>query len=144
MNDWLRLAAEVAQTGSMLEQLAAPILGSAALILAGAITLIGTFRTSGRAAQTQREAQQSKRDAELDERADKQYAASQAEVARLIALVDQRERERDEARDACDQARVSRDDYRERYAALRVSVRSAGFDPDTIGGQEGGNSVNQP
>jgi hypothetical protein len=96
------------------------------MIIVAAITLIGTFRSSGRSAQVLR-------DNHLDERADRQYAQMQAEVTRLTELVVQREKERDIAIEARDAARESLNDYRERYAALRVHVRNEGFDPDTIG-----------
>jgi hypothetical protein len=101
-----------------------PIVAAAAMVIVGAMTLAGTFRTSGRGEQT-------KRDMHLDDRADRQYAASQAEVVRLTALVQQREEERDKARTLCDE-------YREKHADLRVRVRAAGFDPETIGTREGG------
>lgn len=96
------------------------------MIVVAALTLIGTFRTSGRAAQVQR-------DNELDARADRQNERLLAEVTRLTALLETRERERDAAIDARDKTREQLHDYRERYASLRVRVLKAGSDPDTIG-----------
>lgn len=96
------------------------------MIIVAAFTLIGTFRTSGKAAQVQR-------DNELDQRADRQNERLLAEVTRLTSLVEQREKERDMAVEARDHAREQLNDYRERYATLRVQVRSAGLDPDNIG-----------
>ncbi len=123
------IAAEVAEAASLLDKLLVPVLSTLAVLGAGALTLIGTFRTSGRAAQVQR-------DAQLDQRADQQYRDSQAEVVRLTALVQQRETERDEARS-------ERDDYRERWVTLRIDVRSAGHDPDNINAEKGGRRAEQ-
>jgi hypothetical protein len=112
----------------MWDKLAVPIVGTLGMVLVGALTLIGTFRTSGRSAQVSR-------DNQLDERADRQNERLTAEVTRLTAVLETRERERDTAIEARDAAREQLNDYRERYAALRVHVRNAGFDPDTIGQQ---------
>ncbi|MGK5677530.1 hypothetical protein [Actinoplanes sp. URMC 104] len=96
------------------------------MIVVAVITLIGTFRTSGRTAQVQR-------DNELDQRADRQNERLMAELTRLTELVATREKERDIAIEARDRAREHLHEYRELYAALRVRVRNAGLDPDTIG-----------
>jgi len=120
------LAPELASDPSLVEKLAIPIIGTLGMIVVGALTLIGTFRTSGKAAQVQR-------DNELDQRADRQNERLLAEVTRLTSLVEQREKERDMAVEARDHAREQLNDYRERYATLRVQVRSAGLDPDNIG-----------
>lgn len=103
-----------------------PVVGAIAMIIVAAITLIGTFRTSGRSAQVLR-------DNELDARADRQNERLMEELKRLTSLLELRERERDAAIDARDKAREALHEYRERYAALRVRVRNAGHDPDTLG-----------
>lgn len=119
------LAPELAAEPSLFEKLAIPIIGTIGMVIVAAFTLIGTFRTSGKAAQVQR-------DNELDQRADRQNERLLAEVTRLTSLVEQREKERDMAVEARDHAREQLNDYRERYAALRVQVRNAGLDPDNI------------
>lgn len=118
------IAVDMTTAAGVWDQLLVPVLSTLGVLGAGALTLIGTFRTSGRAAQVQR-------DAQLDERADKQYRDSQAEVARITALCHQREQERDDAR-------RERDDYRERWVALRLDVLAAGIDPDNVDSQKGG------
>jgi hypothetical protein len=104
------LAAE-ASTGLDLAQLWGPILGVVGVSVAGVLTLVGTFRTSGRAAQTQR-------DMQLDERADKQAARLEEENGKLRQL--------------CETRTEERDDFRERWTRLRVAVIAAGFDPDDM------------
>lgn len=110
---WLvRLAATAPEAaGADLAQLWAPILGVIGMGIAGFLTLIGTFRTSGRAAQTQR-------DAQLDERADKQLARLEDENGKLRAALDERTHQRD--------------DFRERWTRLRIGVIAAGLDPDEL------------
>jgi hypothetical protein len=120
------LAPEVVVEPSLLDKLAVPIIGTIGMIIVGALTLIGTFRSSGRTAQVQR-------DNALDERADRQNERLTTEVTRLTGVLEMREKERDIAIEARDHAREQLNDYRERYAALRIHVRNAGLDPDTIG-----------
>ncbi len=124
------VAAEVAEAVSLVDKLLVPALTTLGVLGVGVLTLIGTFRTSGRAAQAQR-------DAQLDERADKQWLASQAENARVTTLCQQREQERDDAR-------RERDDYRERWVKLRLEVRGVGLDPDNIIKQEGRHQGDEP
>ena len=126
---WLLLAAEAAAEESWLQKAIVPVLGALGMIIVGLITQLGTFRTSQKNAQAQR-------DHQLDERADRQYLAMNAEVQRLLALVQAREQERE-------QARTERDEYRERWAKLRLNVFAAGFDPETIGDQGGGSGAKQ-
>lgn len=114
------LAAEVATGAADLAQLWGPILGVVGMAIAGTLTLVGTFRTSGRAAQTQR-------DAQLDERADKQAIRLEEENARLRTQLDDRTHQRD--------------DYRERWTRLRVGVIAAGLDPDELMAEKGGTNA---
>lgn len=108
----------VTQTSGGLSTLWAPILGAIGMIVVGLITQAGTLRSASRTAQAQR-------DAALDDRADRQYAAAVEEIDRL------RKRVSDvEAR--CDDARRDAADWRERYTRLRLAVVAAGLDPDQI------------
>ncbi|SDT74414.1 hypothetical protein [Actinoplanes derwentensis] len=120
------LAPSLAADTSLLDKLAVPVIGAIGVITVAVITLIGTYRSSGRTAQVQR-------DNELDQRADRQNERLMQELVRVTALLEIRERERDAAVQARDQARETLGEYREKYAALRVRVRHAGLDPDTLG-----------
>ncbi len=120
------LAPDLAGEPGLVDTLAVPVIGAIGVITVAVITLVGTFRSSGRTAQVQR-------DNELDARADRQNERLMAELVRVTTLLEIRERERDTAVQARDQAREALGEYRERYAALRVRVRNAGLDPDTIG-----------
>lgn len=117
---WLTLLTPIPDASGSLDlaQLWGPILGVIGISIAGLLTLVGTFRTSGRAAQVQR-------DMQLDERADKQAARLEDENTRLRGQLDERTQQRD--------------DYRERWSRLRVAVIAAGLDPDDlIDAKEGG------
>ncbi len=105
--------------GLDLAQLWGPILAVVGVTIAGAFTLIGTFRSSGRASQTQR-------DMQLDERADKQAARLEDENSQLRARVE----------DVTGQ----RDDYRERWVRLRIGVINAGLNPDDLIADQKGNT----
>lgn len=92
-------------------QLWPPIIAAAGMIAVGVVTQFGTLRTSSRTAQAQR-------DAQLDERADRQYERAQNEIKEL--------------RERCVVAERERDDYRERWTRLRLDVMAAGLDPDNL------------
>lgn len=123
MQWWDTIAGAVlaAEPAGLWAQLGPPAVGALAMILVGVITQMGTLRASSRTAQAQR-------DSQLDDRADRQYALLQQECA--------------EARNRAARAEQERDDYRERWAKLRLSIIAAGFDPDDVKpGRAGGGPV---
>lgn len=107
-----------AATGGTWATILTPVAGAIAMIAVGVITQFGTLRTSSRSAAAQR-------DAQLDERADRQYDRAQTEIKELRERCAVAERERDGMR-------VERDDYRERWTRLRLDVIAAGLDPDNL------------
>lgn len=107
-----------AANGSTWAAILTPVAGAIAMIAVGVITQFGTLRTSTRGAQVQR-------DAQLDERADRQYEQAKADVKELRERCAAAEKERDDMR-------VERDDYRERWTRTRLDILAAGLDPDNL------------
>lgn len=100
-------------------QIGGPIVGALAVIIVGAFTMVGTFRTSQRSASAA-EAQR------ISDREQRSYA-------NVVADRDKLRDELDEAETECDQMRKERNQAVEDYNRLRLRIFRAGLDPDTIG-----------
>lgn len=101
-----------AATPSPAWQLATTIGGAIVSLIAAVVVGWFSLRGSTRSTDSQRETA-------FDAQVDADRTQLRAKVEKLEAALDARTAERD--------------DYRERYAALRVGVRNAGLDPDELG-----------